>query len=788
MSPSRLHLRSEEISRLDDTVFVKDIDYSAIIRSKPCNFVITAELKTDFLKASLTDDLKYSINYAVLSREFKSFEEKTKSNSFKSFQDLGYQLFHQIIFKEKSCDRASLTFKQIHDNYSILVQLNKARRSDVDESLESEVVSQVDKNDQIAVQGLKLMTIIGVFKEERFKKQPVILDINMEVDFSKCKDLDTNQLAGVISKYIENSNFKTVEALVLNVSKLVFSFSQDIISCKVGVTKPDAIDFTNGVGVAVKRTRSEITDLHDVVEFDGDDITIDSYVIPNLNVETNVITGEEYHTAYLAFGSNIGNQLQNINDAINILNDKGISVLATSSLYKSKPMYHLDQPDFFNGCLKVKTNLSPLDLLKELKDIEYNLLNRVKKFDNGPRSIDLDILLYDNLIVNEPTLNIPHISMLERSFVLLPLCELIEPTYIHPVTAEPVHNHLSQLLKGFFKVDKSIQESIDLETVIPLPSKCSSSRFEHMSYDLLNNKTRTQLMSILNITPDSFSDGSSENLESAKIMEKVDSMIQNGVDIIDVGGCSTRPNSPQPTEQEELSRVLPVVRAIKEKYPDVLISIDTYRATVAEESIKLGADIINDISAGMFDDRMYDVIAKYGVPYVINHTRGLISTMNKLTDYSSTKTQDLIIFNEPETEQDIIVNELSKELASLMTTMYKKGIKRWQLILDPGLGFAKNLKQNIAVISHLPTFKNYKQLNVETGDFISFEYMPVLLGPSRKNFIGTITGKKCASERVIGTSATIMSCIGFGSDIVRVHDYVEIKDVCKMGDAIYKGI
>ncbi|GMF02879.1 unnamed protein product [Ambrosiozyma monospora] len=236
--------------------------------------------------------------------------------------------------------------------------------------------------------------------------------------------------------------------------------------------------------------------------------------------------------------------------------------------------------------------------------------------------------------------------MLERSFVLLPLCEILPPTFIHPVTAEPVHDHLKQLITGTRQVDPNVQTSIDLVNLVPLVD--NSKEFRYIEYDLFNNKSKTQLMSILNVTPDSFSDGSSSNLIVENVMKRIDNMIANGVDIIDIGGCSTRPNSEQPSEEEELSRVLPVIKAARAKYPssdDILISIDTYRSRVAEESIKAGADIINDVSAGLFDEKMYDVVTKYGTPYIINHLRGDISTMSKLTTYEETKDKDLQMAN-----------------------------------------------------------------------------------------------------------------------------------------------
>ncbi|VEU19283.1 DEKNAAC100719 [Brettanomyces naardenensis] len=767
-----------------DTVSIRNLKFKSFIRNDPKDLLITANLTTCFEHAGVTDDLKYSINYAVLARQFQGFADTNKNRSFPSYQNLGWHLLKEVVFGVQKCTEVSLSIGQkLNGGGMLIYELNKKNES-------GQILSQGIRNDHVKISELSIMTIIGVFTHERLMKQPVVLDIDISLDLdgqSLITGLD-EQLPNRVAKYVGSTNFKTVEALALNVAKLVLKGLPEDVTCSVHVTKPDAIEDADGVGVTACRSRDQVSNIDEMVEFDPDDVTIDRFTVPNLNSEAKLVKGKGHrHIAYLAFGSNEGDQLGNITEALNSLETKGIHIVATSSLYRSKPMYYLEQQDFFNGCVKVSTTLSPQELLKELKDIEYNILKRVKQFENGPRSIDLDIILYDSIILSTPDLNIPHIRMLERSFVLLPLCELVPPNMLHPVTAESLHQHLDQLLGGQFSVGKEKQESSDLMTLVPIPKVNGGVKF--MEYDDLHNKSRTQLMAILNVTPDSFSDGSKENLVLQNCMAKVDDMVANKVDIVDVGGCSTRPNSLQPSEDEELARVLPVIKAIKEKYGDrIIVSVDTYRSKVAEESIKVGADIINDISAGLFDDRMYSVVAQTGVPYIINHTRGNIDTMTKLTDYSATPDGKLVLFNERRTEGEIMMSEIGKELSTLVSKMYKSGIRRWQLILDPGLGFAKGLRANVAVIKNVPYFKQYKQLDKETGEYISFDNLPLLLGPSRKRFIGTITGKNTAKERVEGTGACVAAGIGFGSDIVRVHDYKEMKDVCLMCDAIYKDI
>jgi len=790
---SALHSSGRPIGTIpsitNDTVSIQKLKVQFLVNGEPKRLHISTNLRTTFERAGSTDDLKYSINYAVLTRQMLEYSKTNAKRSFPTYNNLGLHIFNDILSNFKACRSARVEIsRQLDAGGEFGVEMVRNRAAD------GKFISDKPTHDQISINGLRCMAVIGVFTFERFKKQPVVVDITIPMKFdgqARTPGL-TESLATKIKQYVEGSNFKTVEALSINLNKMILQGLPDNnAKVSVRVRKTDAIPEAKSVGATSERTREQIDDLENVAKFDSSAASTDTFQVPNLNSESQV-RGEtsdagDQHIAYLAFGSNQGNRIENINNALESLEAKNIHVIATSSLYRSKPMYYLRQADFFNGCLKVSTDLMPEELLKELKDIEYNILRRVKKFANGPRSIDLDIILYDNLIVNTPDLNIPHIRMLERTFVMLPLCELVPPDMLHPITAEPLHSHLEQLLKGEKKIDKNKQESSDLWTIIPIQKVDGSVKY--MEYGSIHRKCKTQLMAILNVTPDSFSDGSVENLRISNTMSRVAAMVSNDVDIIDVGGCSTRPNSVQVTEDEELSRVLPVVKAIKEKYGDkILVSVDTYRAKVAEESIKLGADIINDISAGMFDNNMYTVVAKYGVPYIINHTRGNINTMTSLTDYSATPDGDLVIYNERSIEGQIEVSEIGKELSALICKMFEAGIRRWQLILDPGLGFAKDLKANVSVIRNLPYLKRYKQLDKHTGRYISFDHIPVLLGPSRKRFIGTITGKSSAKERVEGTGACVTAGIGFGSDIVRVHDYIEMRDVCAMSDAIYKGI
>jgi dihydropteroate synthase len=263
---------------------------------------------------------------------------------------------------------------------------------------------------------------------------------------------------------------------------------------------------------------------------------------------------------------------------------------------------------------------------------------------------------------------------------------------------------------------------------------------------------KTYLMGILNVTPDSFSDGGNfNNLKSALAQTKY--MIENGVDIIDIGGQSTRPGAEQISLEEELQRTIPVIEQIRQ-ITSIPISIDTTRAKVAEVAVKAGADIVNDISGATFDNEMLSTVAKLQVPIILMHIRGTPQTMQKLTNYED------------------LVAEISQFLANQIEKAIALGILRSHIIIDPGIGFAKNFQQNIQLLQDLSKFK---QLGV-----------PILVGTSRKSFIGQILQKNDPKERIWGTAATCCAAIAGGVDILRVHDVAEMYDVSRVADAIWR--
>ncbi|QLE43867.1 dihydropteroate synthase [Nostoc sp. C052] len=263
---------------------------------------------------------------------------------------------------------------------------------------------------------------------------------------------------------------------------------------------------------------------------------------------------------------------------------------------------------------------------------------------------------------------------------------------------------------------------------------------------------RTYLMGILNVTPDSFSDGGEFNTTSAALVQ-AQALVAAGADIIDVGGQSTRPGAKQITLAEELERVLSVLEVLRPEI-SIPISVDTTRAAVARASVEAGADIINDISGGTFDSEMLPTVAELGVPMILMHIRGTPQTMQQQTDY-----QDLL-------------GEIYSFLAGQIEVATTVGIDLDKIIIDPGIGFAKNYEQNLEIFRGLRSLSALK--------------CPILVGASRKSFIGRILNQPDPKARVWGTAAACSAAIFNGADILRVHDVQEMHDVSLVADAIFR--
>ena len=275
---------------------------------------------------------------------------------------------------------------------------------------------------------------------------------------------------------------------------------------------------------------------------------------------------------------------------------------------------------------------------------------------------------------------------------------------------------------------------------------------------------RTYVMGILNVTPDSFSgDGIIAKGNAVRVaVEQARSFLASGADILDVGGESTRPGSEPVNAEAEMVRVIPVIEALSKEFPDALISIDTYKATVAEAALKVGAHIVNDVWALRADPALAGIAAKYNAPVILMHNRSNPATVEVREQLGNAYIG---------TEYDNLIEDVKRELMDSVRIAEQAGVESDRIILDPGIGFGKTVSHNLELIRRL--------------DEIRALGYPVLLGPSRKSFIG-FTLDLPPDQRVEGTAATVSVGITRSADIIRVHDVEHMVRIAKMTDAIVR--
>lgn len=256
--------------------------------------------------------------------------------------------------------------------------------------------------------------------------------------------------------------------------------------------------------------------------------------------------------------------------------------------------------------------------------------------------------------------------------------------------------------------------------------------------------SKPRVMGIINITPDSFYSGSRSNSEK-EILDNAEKMLSEGATFLDLGAYSSRPGATDISLKEELDRMIPAIKLILKEFPEAILSIDTFRAEVAKESIDTGGSIINDISAGNLDENMLSLISEYQVPYIMMHMKGTPQTMKDLNQYEDLLSDVLFYFSER------------------IKAARESGIN--DIIIDPGFGFAKNIDQNFELLSKLELFKNLE--------------LPLLIGVSRKSMIWKKLGIT-ANEALNGTSVLNTTALLKGANILRVHDVKEAMECIKL--------
>ena len=308
------------------------------------------------------------------------------------------------------------------------------------------------------------------------------------------------------------------------------------------------------------------------------------------------------------------------------------------------------------------------------------------------------------------------------------------------------HKQLEQALQQMAKnAGESGAVAAEVREILALPSRLRARRKLDCGQYRLPLGERTLVMGILNVTPDSFSDGG-RFVDVEQALSQARAMVEAGADIIDIGGESTRPGAMPVGEAEELDRVLPVIRLLTKEL-SIPLSIDTYKASVAERALDAGAHIINDVWGAKRDPRMAEVAAKSGVPIILMHNR-------------------------PDTDYQHFFSDYVRDLRESVQIALRAGVREEQIILDPGIGFVKTVEQNLETMRRL-------------DDLVALGY-PVLLATSRKRMIGHVLDLP-VEERVEGTAATVALGVAKGCHMVRVHDVKEMKRVTKMMDAMMKG-
>ncbi|WP_284316699.1 dihydropteroate synthase [Labrys miyagiensis] len=423
---------------------------------------------------------------------------------------------------------------------------------------------------------------------------------------------------------------------------------------------------------------------------------------------------------FIALGANLpsreGAPRETLRRAVSALASHGLIVVARSRLYLTEPVPRSRQPWYANQVIAVETQLAPHEVLALLLKVEL-LFGRERSERNASRTLDLDLIAYGQEVIATSDLIVPHPRMHERAFVLAPLAD-IAPDWRHPITGETVRAMLAA------------SDRANVRALRPVPL----------------------LMGVVNVTPDSFSDGGRYDAAETAIAH-ARALMDDGADILDIGGESTRPGSKPVDVETEWARIGPVVSALAKEARERfrLVSVDTRHAKTMARALAAGASMINDITA-LDDPASREVLAGTDVPVILMHMQGDPQSMQLSPCY-----------------QDV-VNEVRSELDRKCERAIRAGIAGSRLWLDPGLGFGKTLEHNLALLDATPQLRTLGY--------------PVLIGASRKSFIRGVDREGPASERLGGSVAAAISAAQRGADAVRVHDVAETRQALAVWSAV----
>jgi dihydropteroate synthase/2-amino-4-hydroxy-6-hydroxymethyldihydropteridine diphosphokinase len=422
----------------------------------------------------------------------------------------------------------------------------------------------------------------------------------------------------------------------------------------------------------------------------------------------------------IALGGNLpsreGAHRETLRRALPFIEAEGLKILARSSLWLTEPVPRSNHPWYANQVISVATDLSPETLLAALQRVETRF-ERERSIKDAPRTLDLDLIVYGDAIIDTEHLIVPHPRMHLRAFVLAPLQE-IAPGFSHPVSGQTV------------------------ETLLAASDRTGICRLRDVPL----------LMGVVNVTPDSFSDAK-PLLETDLAIAHALQLMDEGADILDIGGESTRPGATPVEPAEEQRRILPVIEAIAgiAAARGRLISVDTRYASTMALVIKAGATMINDVSA-LSGTNSAAVIAEAKLPIILMHMQGTPQTMQNNPAY------------------DDVVGEVAQFLDAACQRGIAAGIHPEQLWVDPGIGFGKTLAHNIALLNATARF--------------GANGRKTLVGASRKGFIARIDRDGAASERLGGSIAAALAAASRGATAVRVHDVAQTRQALAVWSAL----
>ncbi|OCH94631.1 Dihydropteroate synthase [Obba rivulosa] len=792
---------------------------------------VSLNLAHDVREAARTDDIAHTINYSSV---LKAVMHSCERESFASIEAL--------------CDHISeAVFKQCPEvpEFSVKVHRPKALLHAQGAGMEARrtIAQQNSSSDVFYIRTLECPTIVGVNSCEREERQRVCFDISLTGRQRRELAFDFRGLARKVFQSVHDSSYLSLEALASSVAHTTLLHAEeDSVSVTVRAAKPSALALAESAEVEVTRklhdfaspTLNGIKTLLDVTPGSPSKLSSLLRELP----EWSSLNEHVYkHKVAIALGSNLGDRFANIETALRMLetpDDAGrpkTAVVDTSFMYETAPMYVTGQPKFINCACTVETDMEPRELFHFLKDIESKV-GRVASFRNGPRAIDLDVLLFNDEIVDtrpesqRDTLDnllgelvIPHPRIAEREFVLRPLNDIL-PAYQHPIFKKPIHQLLSKLLAH------RTTETPAMCKVVPFPKYPIQDRLGSLDVPITaaywtfpvplasthQASRKTYVMGTLNATPDSFSDGSRHNSVPAAIAYTT-SCVADGADIIDIGGYSTRPRAEYVSPEEEATRVVPVIKAIRgldklhectAQTADVLISVDTFRCDVAEAAVKAGANCINDVYAFTGPEwpltrasaehflRMRRVAQQLAVPIILMHSRGEASANKDYGEYAYAAAP-----HGPGAVLEGVRAELAERVDAAVRG--RGGIRRWLIIVDPGIGFSKTVEGNLEVLRNASALtadvplSNYGHRSDERNPLAGF---PQLIGTSRKSFLGAILARPDVGgekqgretrpdEREWATAAAVACAIQQKADVIRVHDVRHMRDVIKVSSVLW---